>query len=242
MTRISSMTRNRRTAFIAGLLFAATFVTSIAAVLLYNPMLGDQDFILGSGSEAKVSIGAALELLLIVANIGTALVLYPVLRRQSEVAALGWVAARIMESAFIAVGVLSLLAMVTLRQDSGSDPATLVAIGDALFAIHDWTFWIGPGLVVGIGNGLLLGYLMYRSGLVPRGMAMLGLVGGPLLFLSGMAVVLGLIDHSSIIKSLSAVPEIAWEASLTFYLISKGFRPSPVLEEETGEAAGEIPA
>lgn len=221
---------SRRISLIAGLLFLATFVCSIPAVFLYAPVLDNTDFILGSGSEFGVSLGAALELLLIVANIGTAVVLYPVLRRQSEVAALGWVSARIMECAFIAVGILSLLAVVTLRQSSEADPAALVAIGEALVAVHEWSFWIGPGFVVGIGNGLLLGYLMYKSGLVPRGMAVLGLIGGPLLCLSGLAVVLGLIDHESTIKVVSAVPEIAWEASLTFYLIVKGFRSSPILE------------
>jgi len=226
----NSMSRSRRTSLVAGLLFFATFITSIPAVILYGPILGDADFILGSGSELRLTIGAVLELLLIMANIGTALVLYPLLRRQSEVAALGWVSARIMESAFIALGVISLLAMLTLRQDATADSATLAAIGDSLIAIHDWTFRIGPGLVVGIGNGLLLGYLMFKSGLVPRGMAMLGLVGGPLLFLSGVMVVLGILDPSSIIKAVMTIPEILWEASLTLYLIFKGFRPSPVLE------------
>ncbi len=232
-----AMSRNRRISLIAGLLFLATFVTSIPAALLYDPILGNADFILGNGAESNVTVGAVLELLLIAANIGTALVLYPVLRRQSEIAALGWVSARIMESVFIALGVISLMAMVTLRQDAPADPATLSAIGDSLIAIHDWTFRIGPGLVVGIGNGLLLGYLMFKSGLVPRGMAMLGLVGGPLLFLSGVLVVLGVIDHGSMIKAVMAIPEILWEASLTLYLIFKGFRPSPILE---GDSQGQV--
>lgn len=229
---ITGMSRNRRISLIAGLLFLATFVTSIPAALLYDRILGNADFILGTGAESRVTIGAVLELLLIAANIGTALVLYPLLRRQSEVVALGWVSARIIESVFIAVGILSLLAMVTLRQDSIADSATLSAIGDSLIAIHDWTFRIGPGLVVGIGNGLLLGYLMFKSGLVPRGMAMLGLVGGPLLFISGILVVLGVIDQGSAAKAIMAIPEILWEASLTLYLIFKGFRPSPILQDE----------
>lgn len=228
--KFNSLSRSRRTSLVAGLLFAATFITSIPAVLLYDPILNNSGFILGAGGETRVLVGAVLELLLIAANIGTALVLYPVLRRQSEVAALGWVSARIMESAFIAVGILSLLAIVTLRQDSSADAGTLVAIQDSLVAIHDWTFRLGPGLVVGIGNGLLLGYLMFKSGLVPRGMAMFGLIGGPILFLSGIAVVLGILDPGSPIKGAAAIPEIIWEASLTYYLIFKGFRPSPVLD------------
>lgn len=231
--RFKDMSSRRRTSLIAGLLFAATFVTSIPAALFYDQVLGGGDFILGYGEEWKVTVGAALELLLIAANIGTAVVLFPVLRRSTEVAALGWVTARIMESVFIAVGILALLAIVTLRQQSDADPATLVAVGDALLAVHDWTFRIGPGLVVGIGNGLLLGYAMYKSRLVPRGMSMFGIVGGPMLFLSGMLVVLGVIDQGSAFKAVMAVPEIIWEASLTLYLIFKGFRPSAVLEADS---------
>ena len=128
-----------------------------------------------------------MELLLIIANIGTALALFPILKRQNEALALGYVAARVIECTFIAIGIVSVLAVVTLRQDTaGADGASLVSIGQSLVAIHDWTFLLGPGFVVGIGNGLILGYLMYRSGLVPRRMAMLGLVGGPLVCASGI--------------------------------------------------------
>ena len=230
-----SMSRSRRTSLLAGLFFAATFVTSIAALLLYEPVLSHTDFILGSGDVTKVTMGAVLELLLIIANIGTALVLYPVLRRQSEVAALGWVAARIMESAFIAVGILAPRASVAGRREPGAAPAAHAAFGESLAAVHDWSFWVGPGFVVGVGNGLLLGYLMFRSGLVPRGMAMLGLVGGPMLCLAGFAVVLGATDNGSVIKAVATIPEILWEASLTFYLIFKGFRDSPIVREMDAE-------
>ena len=118
------------------------------------------------------------------------MVLFPVLKRQNESLALGYVTARIIESTFIAIGIVSLLAVVTLRQDVGGagGAATLVTVGRSLVAVHDWTFLLGPGWIVGVGNGLILGYLMYRSGLVPRGMAMLGLIGGPLIIMSGTAV------------------------------------------------------
>ena len=115
-------------------------------------------------------------MIVIVANIGTAVVLFSVLKRQSERLALGYVTARVMESAFIAVGILSLMAVVTLRQDVGAAGGdSLVIAGRSLVAIHDWTFLLGPGWVVGVGNGLILGYLMYRSGFVPRRMTWLGL-------------------------------------------------------------------
>jgi hypothetical protein len=181
------------------------------------------------------------ELVLVVANIGTAVVLFPVLKRQSEILALGFVTARVMESVFIAVGVLSVVTMVTMRQDfagaSGADAEGLATVGSALVTLQEWTFVLGPGFVVGIGNGLLLGYLMYRSGLVPRGMAVLGLVGGPLICLSGLAVVLGYIEAGSVWQAVATVPEFFWELSLGLYLVFKGFRPSPVTAGMRAEGA-----
>ena len=233
------MEPDRKTALIAGLLFAATFVTAIAAVVLYEPVLSDPDYLLGGGADTRVAFGAVLEMLLIVANIGTAVVLFPILKRQSETAALGFVTARIMESTFIAVGILSVLAVVTLRQDAVGDSGSLTLVGESLVAVHDWTFLLGPGFVVGIGNGLLLGYLMYRSGLVPRRMAMLGLVGGPLLCASGIGVALGAFEAGSAPQILATIPEIAWEASLGIYLIVKGFKPSPILLPDAPAPSGQ---
>jgi len=215
----------------AGVLFILTFVTAIPAALLYDPVLDDTRWVLGADDDARVLLGAFLELLLIIANLGTAVVLFPILKRQSESGALGYVTARVMECVFIAVGILSLLALVTLRQDAaGADEDALVVAGQSLVAIHDWTFLLGPGFVVGIGNGMLLGYLMYRSALVPRGMAMLGLIGGPLLCLSGLGVLFGAFDAGSAPQGIATIPEIAWEASLGIYLTVKGFRASsPIL-------------
>jgi Domain of unknown function (DUF4386) len=215
---------------LAGALFVITFLTSIPAVLLYDSILNDTDFIVGgAGANGPVLLGAVLELLLIVANLGTALALFPVVKRQNEGVALGYVTARVMECAFIGVGIVSLLAITTLRDDGGN-ARTLEAIGQSLVAIHDWTFVLGPGFVVGIGNGLLLGYLMYRSGLVPRGMAMLGLVGGPLIVVSGALVVLGVFERGGLGQGIATIPEFLWEASLGIYLLVKGFRAgSPVL-------------
>src|SRR4028119_295952 len=165
----------QKIARVTGVLFLITFLTSIpAALVLYVPMLTDPNYIVGGAADNSVFLGASLELLLIIANIGTAVVLFPILKRVSEIAALGFVTARVIESAFIAVGILSLLTLVSLRQDlagaAGADAGSLVAVGSALVALHDWTFLLGPGFVVGIGNGLILGYLMYTSRLVPRSM------------------------------------------------------------------------
>lgn len=211
------------------MLFLVTFATSIPALLLYHPVLEDRHYITGGGADTQVALGAFLEMLLIAANIGTAVVLLPVLRRQSEPLAVGYVAARIVESAFIAVGILSVMAVVTLRQGlaaTAPDAAALDTAGRLLVAVKDWTFRLGPGFVVGLGNGLMLGFLMYASGLVPRRMAMLGLVGGPLILLSGTAVLFGVIDAGSAWQGIATIPEFAWELSLGVYLTVWGFRPS----------------
>jgi hypothetical protein len=228
----TSSQQQQRIARIAGVLWIVTFITSIPAYLLYNPVLDDTGFITGVGSESRVLVGAFLELLLIIANIGTAVVPFSIHKRQSESLALGFVAARVMESTFIAVGILSMLALVTLRQDlagANLDPATLETVGRSLVAVKEWTFVLGPGFVVGVGNGLIMGYLMYRSGLVPRQLAMLGLIGGPLICATGIAVVLGVIDQGSAVQGIATIPEFVWELSLGIYLTVKGFKPSPVL-------------
>jgi hypothetical protein len=220
------MSPMRRTSLWAGIWFALTFVTGIVAAILYGGfahVLKDPQYVLG-GSDIRIQTGAFLELILLVANIATAVVLFPVLKWQWEAGALGYVTARVMESAFIMVGILSLLALIRVGNEAPAGTAT------TLIAVHDWTFDLGPGFVVGIGNGLLLGYMMFRSGLVPRGLAMFGLVGGPLVILTGTLVVFGTIDPDSSIKTLATLPEIIWEAGLTIYLLVRGFKASPVLD------------
>jgi hypothetical protein len=229
------VTSTRKTALIAGVLFLITFVVSIAALLLYAPVLHPATYIVGPGADGRVRLGAACELILIIANIGSAVVLFPILKRQHEGLALGYVTARIAESTFIAIGIVSLLAVVTLRHNAaGADAGSLVTTGRSLVAIRNWTFVLGPGFVVGVGNGLILGYLMYQSRLVPRGMAMLGLIGGPLICLSGLAVVGDIIGRGSTAQAIATVPEFAWELSLGIYLTVKGFRPSPILDTSEG--------
>jgi hypothetical protein len=240
-----TQTPPRKVALIVGVLFLATFVTSIGALLLYNPVLHPADFMAGAGGDTRVRLGAALEVVLIIANIGTAVVLFPILKRQNETLALGYVTARLAECTFIAIGIVSLLAVLTLRQKAaGADPGSLVTDARSLVAVRDWTFVLGPGFVVGVGNGLILGYLMYRSGLVPRGMAMLGLVGGPLVCISGLAVVLNVIDKGGAAQSIATIPEFLWELSLGIYLTAKGFKASPILDEtrNTGMDEGLRPA
>ena len=176
------MSSTRRTALIFGVLFLATFVFSIGAVILYNPVLHPAKFMAGTGGDTRVRLGLFFEVLLIIANIGTAVVVFPILRRQNEILSLGYVTARLAECTFIAIGIVSLLAVVTLRQKAaGGDAGSLLTDAKSLVAVRDWTFVLGPGFVVGVGNGLILGYLMYRSGLVPRVIPLMGLIGAPLL-------------------------------------------------------------
>ena len=165
------------------------------------------------------------------ACIGTAVVLFPVVKRQHEAAALGFVTARVMEAAVIVIGVVGLLAVVTLRQElaggAGADAVSLVITGKALVAIRDWTFLLGPGLIPAV-NALLLGYLMYRSGLVPRVIPLMGLVGAPLLLASATATILGFNEQFSVWSAIATVPIFLWELSLGIWLVVKGFRPSPI--------------
>jgi hypothetical protein len=216
---------------VTGVLFLITYITSIpAAFVLYPPVLDDPRYIVGAGADTSVRLGAFLELILIIANVGTAVVLWPVLKRVNEILALGFVTARVIESAFIAIGILSLLTVVALRQGAaaGADAGSLVTVGESLVTLHDWTFLFGPGFVVGVGNGLILGYLMYRSALVPRAMAVLGLVGGPLIIASGIAVILGLIEQGGLLQTIAVVPEFLWELSLGLWLTVRGFNPSAI--------------
>lgn len=220
----------RRTAAIVGWLFVITYVTSIAAKIAFYPPLFDGNYITGPGQDTRVLWGAFFEAILIIANIGTATAMYTVLRRQHPNLAISYVTARVMECAVIGVGILSVLTIVTLRRDyaaaGDSAAAGLPVVGDALVALQEWTFAVGPGFVVGVGNGLILGYMMYRTGLVPRRLAALGLIGGPLIVLSGAAAMTGIIEVGSIWQTLPAAPEFFWELGLGLYLIVKGFRPS----------------
>ena len=228
----------QKTARLFGWLFIATFVTGIGAKILFVNGIGgsfsELRFIPGAVSENSVYLGAILEFGVIVTNIATAVVIYPIVKRQSEKVALGYVTARIMESAFILVGIMSIISIVSVSDAmagaTGAEATALAVQGNSLAATYDWAFLFGPGLVVGFGNGLMLGYLMYHSGLLPRRMAMLGLIGGPMLIASFVLILFGVYENGSGPAFAMALPEIAWEASLGIYAAWKGFRPSPITE------------
>jgi hypothetical protein len=224
---------HRKIALVTGVFFIITIIPApIAAFILYVPVVDDPRYIVGAGADTIVRLGAFLEVIIAIAIIGTAVTLFPIVKRVNEGFALGYVAARVFESTIIVVGIISLLSVVTLRQDlagaAGTDAASLLAVGKSLVAVHDWTFLLGPGLMPGV-NGVLLGYLLYTSRLVPRPLALLGLVGGPLLFASGIAVLLGVIEAGSVWQGIATLPVAAFEVLLGIWLIVKGFNPSAPL-------------
>jgi hypothetical protein len=230
----------RKRARIAGIFFVLTFI-SIAALPLYHSVLKDHSFIVGAGGDTRVQLGALAEIITAIAGIGTAVTLYPILRRQSEGLALGYVTLRVVESTIITVGIVSLLAVVTLRQDlaaGGSDRASLILTGRSLVAVHDPTFLLGPAFCAAIGNGLMLGYLMLRSGLVPRRFALFGIAAGSLALLTALLVLFGAYDQVSGTSAVLTFPEAAWELSLGIYLIAKGFRSDAILFARERRDAG----
>jgi uncharacterized protein DUF4386 len=213
----------RKTALVAGVLYLLTFV-SIPTLFLYGPVRG-ANYIIGAGPDTSAIIGGILEIIVALAGIGTAVVLFPVLKRQNEAVALGFVGSRVLEAATIFAGVACLLSVVTLRQ-AGVGAAGLVT-GHALVVLYDRTFLIGQSFMPAV-NALLLGSLLYQSRLVPRVLPLLGFIGAALLVTADIAVLFGLIGQHAPSTGLAAVPIALWEFSLGVWLVVKGFNPSPI--------------
>lgn len=224
-----------------GVLYLITFVTSIPALALYESALRHPvAYINGAGHDKQILLGAFLELILIIANIGTAVVIVPIMWRRYQELSIGYVTARIVECTFILVGIVAMVGIVTLRQQVAGTAEGTVAY--TLAAIKDWTFLLGPGWVVGWGNGLILGYMMYRTGLVPRRWCWLGMIGGPILIVFGTAVIFTGNNPSSglaTLKNLSALPEGVWELFLGVYCTFWGFRKEASIL--SGETVAEAP-
>src|SRR6266700_2253326 len=213
----------RKTALVAGVLYLLTFV-SIPTLFLYVPVHG-ANYIIGPGPDTSAIIGGILEIIVALAGIGTAVALYPVVKRQNEVVALGFVGSRVLEAATIFTGVVCLLSVVTLRQ-AGAGTDALVT-GHALVALYDRTFLIGGSFMPAV-NALLLGSLLYQSRLVPRALPVLGLIGAPLLVAGDLAVLFDLVGRTSSLALLTALPIALWEFSLGVYLVVKGFNKSAI--------------
>lgn len=214
---------------VAGVFYLLTFV-SIPTLALYGPVR-DPNYITGPGPDNPVILGGILEMIVALACIGTAVALYPVVKKQNEGVALGFVGARVLEASTIVVCVVSLLAVVSLRR-AGAGADALIT-GQALVAFHDWVFLLGQGTIPAV-NALLLGSLLYRSRLVPRVLPVLGFIGAPLLVASVGATLFDVWGQVSAMSALFALPIAAWEFSLGIYLVVKGFRHSPITIGMTG--------
>ena len=239
-TTKAPMDATRKAALAAGLFYIGTFVFSIPALGLYDGVVNDANFVLGSGSDQGVLWGALIEVLTALTGIGTAVAVYPVIKRYGPGRAVGFVASRTLEAAMIFTGVIAVLAVFTLRQDfGGADHAVLTTTASALVAIKDWTFLLGPGVMAAV-NALCFATILYRSGLVPRWMPTVGLIGAPLLLASGTATLFGAFDQVSSAGLFMALPIATWEFSVGVYMTFKGFR-TPAATEHDGATAPAAP-
>jgi hypothetical protein len=223
-------TRNNARA--AGVFYLITFAASIPAAFYFlAPVLNDPTYIVSSGADTRVIIGCLLDVVNALAAIGTAVAVYPVVKRQNESMALGFVTTRMFEAAVIMIGVVSLLAVVTLRRDvagtAGADQDSLVTTGQALLAVRDYTFQFGPNISAAL-NALLFATLLYRSRLVPRIIPTMGLIAAPLLLVASVAVVFGLTEQGSVWFAPGGALIFIWELSVGIYMTFKGFKPSPI--------------
>jgi hypothetical protein len=219
----------RTHALLTGVFFLVTDVTSIVGLLLYQPLLNNPSFITSPGMNVtQILIGTILEIILAASAAATALTLYPILRKQNHSMALGYVIFRAMEATVILVGVMCILTVLSLRLDFlaiGGDQSVYQTIGKAFIALQKWTFLFGPNIVLPI-NATILGYLLYKSRLVPRGISLLYLVDAPILFISSIFILFGFYEPTSPFHILLAMPLLAFEISFSVWLIAKGFNPS----------------
>ncbi|SIM54690.1 DUF4386 domain-containing protein [Micromonospora cremea] len=217
------MTSLRKTALVAGAFYLLSFV-SIPTLSLYAP-IRDASYIVGPNPGTGVIWGGVLEMIVALAGIGTAVALYPVVKKQNQSLALGFVGTRVLEAATIISGVVIVMTIVSLGQ-AGAGPDAVVT-GNALIAMHNWTFLLGQGFIPAV-NALLLGSLLYQSRLVPRILPLVGFIGAPLLVTSVIATLFGFWTQVSTRSALLTIPIALWEFSLGVYLIVKGFKPSPI--------------
>jgi hypothetical protein len=223
------MTSFRKAALVGGILYLVTFIGSIPAAILVGPAINDPTYVTSAGSDLKVTLGLVLELVNVFGLIGCGIAFFAVVRRVHEGLAIGYVATRLFEGAVITVGVLSLLAVVTLRQQGAADgnAETLVPVASALVAVRDWAMTIGPNMAA--FNALMLGTALYRARLVPRKIPALGLIGAPILITYTIGTVLGLTGPGSMFQVVAVMPFFIWELVLGLWLTFKGFNESSPL-------------
>jgi hypothetical protein len=227
------MDPSRKVALAGGIAYLITFAASIPQLKLFADVVDDPaSYISGARSNTALLWGSWLEVITAVACVGTAVALYPVTRRVSRTAAIGFVTSRVVEATLILVGVVSLLSVVTLQDQfagaTGAQAEALGVTGEALVAMRQWTFLLGPGLIAGI-NALFLGTALYRGRLVPRIIPTIGLIGAPIILLSATATIFGGWAQTSSVGALCALPIAVWELSLGVWLVVKGFKSTPAV-------------
>jgi hypothetical protein len=222
------MKRNRKTAAVAGVFFVIATAAAITGLYLYNPILHNPDFIVGNTQyQIQIRWGAFFEILTAFSVMGTAITLFPVLRKYNEGMAISTVAFRLLEATIIMIGIMSLLTILSLNQQyiTGIDKNmnNYILHGRMLVALHDWTFLFGPNIALGPST-LITSYLLYKSQLVPRSISVLGIVAGPLISISGILVMFGTYQQISIFGVLSSLPVFTYEIVLAGWLLVKGFK------------------
>ncbi len=227
------MKTNRNIAIVAGILFIATEITAIAGLLLYDPILRDAAYIVKTAaSETQILWGAFFEILLVLSVVGTSITLYPILKKYNETMALGTVCFRLLEATIIIIGIMSLLAIVSLNHEflgeTHPNLQSYIMAGKLLLNVHNWTFLYGPNLILGPST-FLTSYLLYKSKLVPRLITFLGLLGGPLISLNAVLVTFGIYPQMSALAFSFAIPVFAYEVSLALRLLFRGFDLPPVV-------------
>jgi hypothetical protein len=243
-TRTSASDRSlvdptRRSALVSGILYLVTFLASIPAVLLLAPILTDPNYVIGQGVDTQIGLACVLDMVNALAAIGTAVAVFSVLKRQHESLALGFVATRLTEAAVIAIGLVSLLGLVTLRSEGvpAADTGAAIVVGRTLVSVRDWTFLLGPVLMAAM-NALMFATVLYRARLVPRAIPALGLVGAPLAIAFVIATMLGLSEQGSTFQVIAGAPFFIWELAIGLWMIFKGFdRRAPIIAAAIAEQA-----
>lgn len=229
----------RKTALVAGVFYLISFI-SIPTLSLYGIVKNDPSFIISAGNDTGILVSGFLEMVVALAGIGSALALFSVIKRQHEGFALGLVATRLFEGGVIAIGVMSILSVVTLRQPgaTGAEAASLVTVGQALVGVHNWAFLLAQSLMPAF-NALLLGTVMYRSRLVPRILPVMGLIGAPLLLATTIATLFGIFEQYSLVPGVATIPIFIWELGLGLWLTFKGFKSdAPLMVAAAAESGG----
>lgn len=226
------MKANRDISIITGVLYIVAAVTAIIGFALYQPILNDTEYIIkDTVNDTQVIWGAFNELILVFSIIGISIMMFPIINKENENIAIGYVCFRLLEAILITIGIISLLSILTLHQEFvktlSPNASSFLTIGKLLVSVHNWTFLLGPKLALGPST-LLMSYFLYDSKLVPRFISVLGFVGGSLILICALLVMFGVFNQVSVWGAILAIPVFVYEMSLAVRLIVKGFNSSEV--------------